>query len=136
MSTATARRATPRLRRPLRLATSAAILAVLGGAPAAHGEIVSKLPGPNGLPFPGQLIDATPDGRYVLLKITALPGTPEPTGPEAELDGLAPYVLRDRVADTTTQLRFRVEPGAPEFQAQPTQISDDGDRILIEGDAP
>lgn len=137
MSKATSHRTGGRRARPLRLTTAACIALALGAtAPAAHAEIVSKLPGPNGLPFPGQLIDATPDGRYVLLKHAELPGTPPATGPEAELDGYAPYILRDRVADTTTQLRFRAEPGAPQFYAQPTQISDDGDRILIEGDAP
>lgn len=101
----------------------------------AIAEIVSKLPGPEGLPFPGQFVDATPDGRYVLLKVTAPAGVPEPSGPEADTVALQPYVLRDRVADTTTRLDIRLEPGGPTFYATPTQISDDGDRVLFESGA-
>lgn len=104
------------------------------GSASASAEIVSKLPGANGLPFPAQLIDASADGRYVLIELWNTPQTPSATAPEADVDGLGPYFIRDRVADTTTPFIARAAPGSPALAwAVPTSISDDGNRVLYSG---
>lgn len=136
MPLATTRRAGARSCRPLRLATATAILLSLGAVSSADAEIVSKLPGADGLPFAAQLVDASADGRYVLLETGAPSGTPPAAGPEVPPWEVAHWVLRDRVADSTTQLEIRVTPGGePIGNFDALGISDDGDRVLIRSTA-
>lgn len=108
--------------------------ALLVPSGASGAEIVSKLPGPDGLPIPAQLIDASSDGRYVLLRAGIVSSAPEPTGPEADPLDVGYYLVRDRIADTTTPLEFHLEPGGDRiYNVEAFQISDDGDRVLVAG---
>ncbi len=129
------------MRRSRNYRTFAARVAAVGACGAgavagpAQAEVVSKLPGTGGLPFPARFSDASTDGRFVLVRVV-VPALPAASGPEADLAALGSYVLRDREADTTTPLTFRVAPGEPPLSASPVQVSDDGDRILIQGSDP
>ncbi len=116
-----------------KLVPSAIVIgALLAPAGASGAEIVSKLPGPDGLPIPAQFIDASTDGRFVLLRAGIVSGAPAPTGPEADPLEVGYFLVRDRVADTTTPLKFHVEPGGERiYNAEAFQISDDGDRVML-----
>lgn len=129
------RRTTKHLPRAAHLAVVTSCL-LAASAASAQAEIVSKLPGAGGLPFPASFMDASTDGRFVILKVGVPNAEPAPTGPEADVEPLGAWVLRDRVGDTTTPLTFRVAAGEPEIFATPIQVSDDGDRVLIIGDDP
>lgn len=112
------------------LAFSTAGLALLAGpAAAANPQIVSRLDGPAGAPFPAELGGLAGDGRYVVLYPSSAAaaqrlGVPQPADPDK-------LYLRDRTAGTTTELGLRLTPGGPVAAAQFLDISDDASQVLF-----
>ncbi|MBJ7471026.1 MAG: hypothetical protein JHD16_06965, partial [Solirubrobacteraceae bacterium] len=83
---------------------------------------MSRVGGPESKPFPAQLVTASSDGRYVVLRLGTVDRPPPATEPEAEITSPSGLVVRDRVAQTITPI--------PALDGAVRQITDDGTRLL------
>ncbi len=114
-----------------RLACALLIAGTLGGATTASAatEIVSRTGNEASLPFPAQLVSASPDGRFVVLKLGLVGRPPAATGPEAEVTSPSGYVIRDRTAQTVTPVDVEAADGSQITSVG--QIAGDGKRLLV-----
>ena len=112
------------------LAYTVALLAVpASSALAANPQIVSRLDGASGTPFPAEFGPVAGDGRYVVLR-------PKTAAQAAQLGVAQPadpskLYLRDRTAGTTSEIALRATAGGPAAQGDILDLSNDAGRVLF-----